>query len=164
MLPRFMRPLLALLTPFIYRIHIARRKIRRVVSPLINQRLAECRNTPNLWTARGEQKSSLEWLVEKSPEAGSATANKIAHRLTGINFAATHTTTNHIVNCILDLASHFDRLAPLLREEIDSVIGDGTSEITNAHLARMWKMDSFMKESQRFHPPTQRKLYPRRSQ
>lgn len=99
---------------------------------------------------RRDLKTSLEYIVEASPDH-EATPRMIAHRLAGNSVGATQLTAAHIVNCILDLATHFDTYAPALRKEIEDVLGEG-QEITNAHLARMWKLDSFMKESLRFHP------------
>lgn len=146
-----LRPLTAVFTPYLYRIHAHRRAIRKIINPVISQRLNEYQATGN--RIERSQKTSIDWLIEFSPP-DEAVPNIISHRLTGISFGATHTTTNTIVNTIFDLAAHFDIYAPPLREEIDSTLGPHSSAISIAKLANMWKLDSFLKESQRFHPPS----------
>lgn len=155
--PDIARPLIVLFTPYIYRIHSCRRVIRRLVGPAVEQKNAWARDQPQSWKAHiksDHEITTLEWLIETSkPEE--ATVPMIAHRLTGVSFGATHTTSNTITNALLDLANDFDRWAPPLRAEMDDVLGQTPlTEITNAHLSKMWKLDSFLKESQRFHPPS----------
>ncbi|KAJ9487608.1 hypothetical protein VN97_g5724 [Penicillium thymicola] len=155
--PDIARPLVALFTPYIYRIHSSRRAIRRLVGPTVDQKNAWAREQPQSWKSHvkhDNEITTLEWLVETSkPEE--ATVPMIAHRITGVAFGATHTTSNTITNAILDLANDFDRWAPPLRAEIEEVLGEiQLTEITNSHLSKMWKLDSFLKESQRFHPPS----------
>ncbi|KAL7625747.1 hypothetical protein AAE478_004970 [Parahypoxylon ruwenzoriense] len=153
--PSVMRPLVAGFTPYIYRIHRCRSKIRDIIFPVIQQRLDWRQNEPEYWEAKVKSKemNTVDWLVETSPPE-EASPEMIAHRLTGVSFGAAHTTSNHVTNCILDLAADFDRWAPPLREEIKSVLGSKPTDITNADLSKMWKLDSFMKEVQRFHPPS----------
>lgn len=155
LMPDFARPLIAMFTPYLYRIHRCRRTIRRLVRPVIEQKMAWKRDRPASWTAhlKSDVVTTLEWLVETSkPEE--ATIPMIAHRLTGVSFGAAHTTSNTITNAIMYLADDFDRWAPPLREEIQTVLGDNSANMTNADLSKMWKLDSFLKESQRFHPPS----------
>lgn len=157
LVPPFMRPLVAFFTPYIYRIHSYRRKMRKIITPIIEQRLFWRHQQPEFWAARlkSEEMSTVDWLVEYSPLEESV-PGIMAHRLTGVSFGASHTTSNHITNCLYELAADFDRWAPPLREEIDTILGSSLTDITNAHLSRMWKLDSFMKETQRFHPPAKR--------
>jgi len=157
LMPHFARPLVAIFTPYLWRIHSCRRTIRRLLRPVINQKRAWRHDRPESWTAhvKSDDLTTLEWLIETSkPEE--ANVNMIAHRLTGVSFGAAHTTSNTITNAIMDLANDFDRWAPALREEIESVVGSNPTKITNADLSKMWKLDSFLKESQRFHPPSKR--------
>ncbi|KAI0853706.1 putative cytochrome P450 [Daldinia vernicosa] len=154
LVPRVMRPLVAVFTPYIYRIYSYRRKIRKIISPVIEQRLFWRHQQPEFWAARlkSEEMSTVDWLVEYSPP-DEAVPEIMAHRLTGVSFGASHTTSNHITNCLFELAADFDRWAPPLREEIDTILGPNMTNVTNADLSKMWKLDSFMKEAQRFHPP-----------
>ncbi|KAI1496583.1 putative cytochrome P450 [Biscogniauxia marginata] len=154
--PPILRPLVAAFTPYIYRIHRCRRTIKRIITPMLNHLLAWRRDQPESWAERlksDEHLSTVDWLVAKSSEAR-CQPWVLAHRLTGLSFGASHTASNHIGNCILELAADFERWAPPLREEIEAILGRSPSTVTNADLSKMWKLDSFMKECQRFHPPT----------
>ncbi|KAI1084319.1 putative cytochrome P450 [Whalleya microplaca] len=154
LVPEVMRPLVAVFTPYLYRIYSYRRKIRKIITPALNQRLFWRHQQPEFWAARlkSEEMNTADWLVEFSPP-DEATPATMAHRLTAVSFGASHTTSNHITNCLFELAADFDRWAPPLREEIDTILGPNATNFTNADLSRMWKLDSFMKETQRFHPP-----------
>ncbi|KAI0905326.1 putative cytochrome P450 [Ustulina deusta] len=155
LVPKVAWPLVALFTPHFYRIHRCRRTIRGLVRPVIEQTLAWRREHPELWAtkAKNEDMTTLEWLIETSkPEE--TNVPQMAHRLTGVSFGAAHTTSNTITNALMDLANDFERWAPPLREEIESIVGRDSSHLTNADLSKMWKLDSFLKESQRFHPPS----------
>ncbi len=158
LVPKVAWPLVALFTPHFYRIHRCRRTIRGLVRPVIEQTLAWRREHPELWAtkAKNEDMTTLEWLIETSkPEE--TNVPQMAHRLTGVSFGAAHTTSNTITNALMDLANDFERWAPPLREEIESIVGRDSSHLTNADLSKMWKLDSFLKESQRFHPPSKRR-------
>ncbi|KAK8141417.1 hypothetical protein G3M48_010568 [Beauveria asiatica] len=155
LVPDFARPFVALLTPYRWRIEQCRRTIRRLARPVIQQKKAWARDQPESWKAhvKSEEMTTLEWLVEtSSPQESSV--YMIAHRLTGVSFGAAHTTSNTITNALMDLASDFDRWAPPLRREIQQVLGGETAGMTNADLSKLWLLDSFLKESQRFHPPS----------
>ncbi|KAK2616186.1 hypothetical protein QQS21_000818 [Conoideocrella luteorostrata] len=155
MVPIIMRPLVALLTPYIYRIHLSRYRIRKLIAPAILQQVACRADQQTLWNTgeKDEELHTLDWLVSlSSPEE--ATVEMISHRLTGVSFGSTHTVSSHITNCVIDLAANFDCLADSLREEINEVLGHNPIDISNADLSKMWKLDSFMKEVQRFHPPS----------
>jgi ent-kaurene oxidase len=159
LVPKLAYPLVSWFTPYFYRIQRCRRTIRRLVRPVMEQTLALRKEDPEWWAAKvkSEDMTTLEWLIETStPE--DTTVPKMAHRLTGVSFGAAHTTSNTITNALMDLANDFDRWAPPLREEIENIVGRDSTSLTNADLSKMWKLDSFLKESQRFHPPSKRKL------
>jgi cytochrome P450 len=54
---------------------------------------------------------------------------------------------------LYDLAARHDEYLEPLREEIRTVIAENGGTITTRALQQMVKLDSFMKESTRFHPP-----------
>lgn len=155
LVPDFARPFVILFTPYRWRIERFRRTIRRLTRPVLLQKMAWRRDRPDSWKnhVKNEEMTTLEWLIETSkPEE--STIYMLAHRLTGVSFGAAHTTSNTITNALMDLANDFDRWAPPLRKEIEDVLGGDTKNITNADLSKMWLLDSFLKESQRFHPPS----------
>ena len=157
LLPDVLQPLALLFSPYFYRIHLCRRRIKKLAAPVIKQTVAWKQDDPDSWKAHVKEDKliAVDWLVETSSPAESTVA-MMAHRLTGVSFGASHTTSNTITNALMDLANDFERWAPPLREEIKSVLGDQVTQITNADLSKMWKLDSFLKESQRFHPPSKR--------
>ena len=154
LLPDMLQPLGVFFSPYFYRIHSCRRAIRKLAAPAIQERITWKRDDPESWKAhlKTDQAIAVDWLVDTSPPEESNVA-MMAHRLTGVSFGAVHTTTNTTTNALMDLANDFDRWAPPLRKEIETVLGGDLTQITNASLSKMWKLDSFLKESQRFHPP-----------
>ena len=152
--PSLLRPTVWLLMPYTWQIQNQRRNIRKIIYPEIQQRQREYVEKPDAFAAK--EKASIDWLIEKSPQE-EATLSMMSHRITGISFGSTHTTSNFVTNCIYDLAAYFHQYATELREEIDREIPD-INNVTNASLAKLWKLDSFMKESQRLHPTALRKL------
>ena len=74
----------------------------------------------------------------------------LAHLAVVISLASIHTTQMNAVHCLNDLAAHPEYIEPI-RAEIREACKDGwrKSNITKLH-----KLDSFIKESQRFNPPS----------
>jgi len=78
--------------------------------------------------------------------------------------AAIHTTTMATTAAIYDLAAHPEYI-PLLRDEIEQVLnedgndvdGAGFKKLKKSSMPKLWKLDSFLKESQRFTPVQLRK-------
>ncbi|KAK5128354.1 hypothetical protein LTR85_003022 [Meristemomyces frigidus] len=67
-----------------------------------------------------------------------------------LTMAAIHTTTEAITQALLDVCANPEVMQPL-RDEVIQVVGiDGWSKTA---LYKLRLMDSFLKESQRFHPP-----------
>jgi hypothetical protein len=79
--------------------------------------------------------------------------------------AAIHSTTITLTAIIYDLAAHPEYIQPL-QDEIQQIIdedgqdvnGNGFMLLKKLSLPKLWKLDSFMKESQRFTPSHLRKL------
>lgn len=79
--------------------------------------------------------------------------------------AAIHTTSMAATAAIYDLAAYPENIQPL-RDEIEQVIaedgqdvdGDGFLRLKKSSMPKLWKLDSFLKESQRFTPPQLRGL------
>ena len=73
-----------------------------------------------------------------------------------MSFASINTTTNALVFIVLDLAARPEYTQPL-RDEIEEVVRqdnvqedeNGVLRLSLSSLAKLWKMDSFMKESSR---------------
>ncbi|KAI0386709.1 putative cytochrome P450 [Hypomontagnella monticulosa] len=160
LVPRVMEPLIAIFTPYLYRVYWCRNNIRNIISPVIRDRLTYRDQQPDLWSARLKDGTAdnVDWLIASS-SPDEATPKLITHRLIVSIFGANHIVPSYIFNCLLELAADFDRWAPPLRDEIEGILGSNAGAITKAHLSQMWKLDSFIKEEQRFHHISQLSMY-----
>lgn len=97
----------------------------------------------------------LDWLLEAS--GPNPKIQNILTRQLGIGFAAIHTTTNHMTNCLYDLAYRWDEYAPPLIAEYREALRETDGVLQKTTLSKLSKLDSFMKESMRLNPPSSRK-------
>ncbi|KAI0673763.1 cytochrome P450 [Trametes maxima] len=88
----------------------------------------------------------LQWIVEAS-QTRDHSYEAIARRIMVVNFAAIHTSSNTVTHALYHLAEHPECLEPL-REEIQAIISE--EGWTKNGMGKMWKLDSFLRESQRY--------------
>ena len=82
-----------------------------------------------------------------------------------VSIAAIHSTTITVTAIIYDLAAHPEYIQPL-QDEIQQIInedgqdvdGNGFMHLKKGSMSKLWKLDSFMKESQRLTPTHLRML------
>ena len=154
MVPGVLRPIVALFNPYLRRIRRHRRTAREILVPEIERRRA---NALQDVKETGEQREDMiEWLEEASSGDESA-PERIADRQLGLSFAATHGTTNLIVNAVYDLAARWDEYGPELRREIEDAQGQDGGVMSKMTPSILSKLDSFIKESQRMNPGSARK-------
>ncbi|PIL30234.1 cytochrome P450 [Ganoderma sinense ZZ0214-1] len=107
--------------------------------------------TTNRLANDGTQNDLLQFILDKA-KSNNDTVSTIAQRVLGLNFAAIHTTSvlfQTATHALTRLAEHPELLAPL-RDEIEkSIAAEGGW--THAALANMWKLDSLLRETLRFH-------------
>ena len=154
MVPATIRPIVALLSPYMWRIRRHHRNARKLLLPEIARRRKEAAES-----AEGKLPKAndmIQWLEDAS-KGDDAKPERIVDRQLGLSFAAIHTTTNHLVNVIYDLAARWDQYGPELRVEVEEVLAASGGVWKKTSLTKLWKMDSFMKESQRVNPPSARK-------
>ncbi|EJC98410.1 cytochrome P450, partial [Fomitiporia mediterranea MF3/22] len=135
--PNFLRPLVgAYFSP-------TTRSVRQAVKllrPVLEERFRMYDENGDDWP--GKPVDMISWLIDDAPKSGKRDVRDITLRLLNVNFAAIHTFTQ----ALFQLASE-PNYNPPLREEIEQVIKEeGWSKIA---MTKMWKLDSFMKESQR---------------
>lgn len=100
----------------------------------------------------------IGWLLSHTPQRGDKVdVKQLAHDQLVLSLAAIHTTSITISHLLYDLAAYPEYVAPL-RQELESVIADnkavgGNGKLSKVELTKLWKMDSFIKESQRINPP-----------
>ncbi|KAI0756382.1 cytochrome P450 [Daedaleopsis nitida] len=115
-----------------------------LVKPVIQERRA-LEQLDNNWEDN-KPDDMLQWCIEEALVRGSSDES-IVCRILSTNFAALHTSTLSFTHVFYDIALHPEYLQPL-REEVKAVVAsDGW---TKDGLNKMWKVDSFIKESHRW--------------
>ncbi|KAL8804039.1 MAG: hypothetical protein Q9182_002830 [Xanthomendoza sp. 2 TL-2023] len=149
--PAVIRPIVALFSPYIWRIRRHHRNARKLLIPEILRRREKAAVRAD-WKAK-KPNDMIQWLDDAS-EGADATPERIVDRQLGMSFAAIHTTTNHLANVIYDLAARWDEYGSELCAEVENVLAETDGQWKKTTLTRLSKMDSFMKESQRLNPPS----------
>lgn len=115
------------------------RAAEKAAIPLINER----RRT-------GDKASDLLYWMDEQAEGPETDPKFLASILLKVSFAAIHTSAAAPSQLIFDLCEHPEYI-PLLREEYENVL-DRDGRINKQGFLQMPKLDSIMKESQRFNP------------
>lgn len=95
----------------------------------------------------------LQYMIEGA-KGDDLEPGRLAHLLLMVNLAGIHTTSGSITHAIHDLCEH-PEYVEILREEIGEVLKEDGGWKRDTH-EKLHKIDSFLKESQRFSPPTLR--------
>ena len=151
--PSALRPLVALFSPHLFRIRRQHKDARALLVPEILRRRQLARQS---WDWNNEKPNDMLQWFEDASHGAEARPERIVDRQLGMSFAAIHTTTNHITNVVYDLAARWDDYGPELRAEVVHVLAASDNIWKKTTLTKLSKMDSFMKESQRLHPPSAR--------
>jgi ent-kaurene oxidase len=123
---------------------------RRIILPIIQKR-AEVQ-------ARGQgaelPNDMITWILEEESSSGVPLPfGKQAELQLIASLAAIHTTTLTTTNFLYDLVARPEYLEPL-RQEIDTVWNESDG-LDKTSMAKLVKLDSFLKESQRLNPHNQ---------
>jgi gliotoxin biosynthesis cytochrome P450 monooxygenase len=104
----------------------------------------------------------IHWTLNHIKDINSADSIFLGQSQMLIAFAAIHTTSVALSHAIFDLAAHPQYITEL-REEIEKVIADENypdKMLRKTSMPKLRKLDSFIKESQRFSPPGMSELKP----
>jgi len=104
----------------------------------------------NIMILKRYQDDAIQWIVEAA--LPSAPVHELCFRILYVNFSAIHTTSVSIAHALYDLAAHGEFQDPI-RDEIKCIL-ESSGGWTRHALAKMRKLDSSLKESQRLHPVT----------
>ncbi|CCX34716.1 Similar to Ent-kaurene oxidase; acc. no. Q701P2 [Pyronema omphalodes CBS 100304] len=140
LLPKFLLPITARLSPEISRTKQHRIKARRLIGPLVEARLAGT-------VPPGDD--MMQWLIDSSP-AEERNVDRFAQMLLQLSMASIHTTSMTVTKALYDLASRPEYTKPL-REEVETVLKE-EGGFTQNGIRRLDLIDSFLKESQRLGP------------
>jgi cytochrome P450 len=163
--PRYIRDIVApYLTP-VKRLKAFKARGAQLLKPILDAQMAKEGNEKlHRDDIEDEQGTCITWLLKHTPENGRWDPMVLANNQMGLSMAAIHTTSMAITAAIYDLAAHPEVIQPL-RDEIQQVIdgdgqdvdGEGFKTLKKSSMPKLWKLDSFLKESQRFTPPQLRK-------
>jgi ent-kaurene oxidase len=128
--------------------HIYLRRAEKLLIPIIEERIKE-QTSPS----EGHEKplDLLQYMIEGA-ESDGRQPERLAHLQLMVNLAGIHTTSMAITHAIHDLCAH-EEYIKVLRDEIEEVLQEDGGWQRDTH-NKLRKFDSFLKESQRFAPPT----------
>ncbi|KAK7418724.1 hypothetical protein QQX98_003742 [Neonectria punicea] len=140
--PHFLRPLVAPLLPSYRTLLRNVSSGRRIICGIIRSREAQ------LKASSGTHQDILQWMMDSASGREKRPEN-LAQRMLILSLASIHTTAMTMTHAMYDLCAHPEYLEPL-QEEMNEVLTNGGWQKTT--LNRLHKLDSFLKESQRFNP------------
>ncbi|KAG9606124.1 cytochrome P450, partial [Aureobasidium melanogenum] len=120
----------------------------KLLEPIMKQRQQAMREDPNF----DKPSDMVQWIVDNSEVNNGSDTDYVTKTQMLISVVAIHTTTMTTAQALFDLVSHPEYI-DVLREEVRKVQAEDGPRWTKASIAKLRKMDSFMKESQRFRPP-----------
>ncbi|CCL98915.1 uncharacterized protein FIBRA_00922 [Fibroporia radiculosa] len=141
--PDFLKPLIGPFLPW------SRRAIRRMhplLRPVIEERLRQREENGDDWSDKPND--LLMWIIDEARRVG--LNEPIDLWVQGVlvsNFTAIHTSTITFTHALFHLAANPEYIKPL-REEVEEVIRQENGW-TKVSMNKMWKLDSFLKESSR---------------
>lgn len=143
--PAWLRPLGQYLVSDLSKLRQDTANAKNMLIPIIEERLQgmEC---------PGYRRSDdlIQWLLDALPEGEKRDYQAQAELQLILSAASIHTTNNLLVDCVYDLAAN-PAVAEELREEAMSVLENGVTDgwARKDSMAKLKKLDSFMKEVQR---------------
>lgn len=143
--PKILRPVMA---RTLKEMAVVRRHIevaQRTIKPLLAQREHDLGDPES----KGKPTDLLQMLTDGA-QGADRSHDFLAYTTLAVSFAAIHTSASIPAHLVFDLCTRPECIRPLRDEVIDIMKQDGA--FTKPSIAKMVKMDSFMKESQRFSP------------
>lgn len=139
------RPFLANRLPEIKKLDARLKQADKLLRPVVEarQRLADNEKPDDM----------LQWLMDGQDKFKHYTSEELAKVQLAITFAAIHTTTLTATNAFYNIAAYPQHTAEL-RDEIRAVLAEHDGVFSSSALQAMKKLDSFLKETMRMHPPT----------
>ncbi|KAJ3888640.1 cytochrome P450 [Lentinula edodes] len=145
-LQRFPTVLKPIVRQFLTDVPACLKRATKHIEPLIKERLQkEVDFGSSDWPDKPND--LISWLLDEAKgERRQDIIYNIVSRVLLVNFAAIHTTSMTFTNALFYLAAN-PHLAQPLREEIESTVAE--FGWTKAAMGKMWKLDSFLKETTR---------------
>ncbi|KAE9389808.1 cytochrome P450 [Gymnopus androsaceus JB14] len=127
----------------------------KYLQPLIQQRLDDMnRKQTDSTFAFEEPNDFITWMIRESLKRNTddeRSVHALAYRVVLLNFAAITTSTIMATNALLDIysAPNSESLVTALREEASDVFREHNGQWTKAALAKLYRLDSAIRESAR---------------
>ncbi|KAI3621172.1 cytochrome p450 [Moniliophthora roreri] len=121
------------------------KRASQYLQPIIEKRLRRVQEEGSEYS--GKPNDLLSWLIDEATNEERRNVQDLVRRVLTVNFASIHSTTMACVNFLYCLAAH-PQYVDELREEVESIVEE--EGWTKASLQRMRKLDSFLKESERY--------------
>ncbi len=146
--PRMFHRWISVFLPSSWITHLSLRRAKKLIVPIIEERIKE-----QIFSSEGYEKplDLLQYMIEGA-EGEDRRPERLAHLQLSVNLAGIHTTSLAITHAIHDLCEHQEYIA-ILHEEIEKALQRDGGWQRDTH-NKLHKLDSFLKESQRFAPPT----------
>ncbi|GJE87319.1 cytochrome P450 [Phanerochaete sordida] len=96
----------------------------------------------------GKPVDMLSWIIDNAPHNEHYSTENLVRRVLTVNFVALHSTSLSFVHALYSLAARQQYIMPL-REELEQHLGKEPATWTKDSFNPCWKLDSFLKESQR---------------
>ena len=148
--PPWVHGLLSWLLPATYRGHRYIRRAKKLLVPEIEHR----RKAASADKPSSNANNLLSWMMEIATKAEGDAAS-LAHLEVVMSLASIHTSQMNAVHVLYDIVSRPEYFE-VLRDEILKVVEEDGRWMTweKSSFTKLQKLDSFMRESQRFNPPT----------
>ncbi|KAL8941933.1 MAG: hypothetical protein Q9216_001961 [Gyalolechia sp. 2 TL-2023] len=153
LLPRFLQPLEPIVVrclPMWYRLRENLDTAYTLLKPIITN--VRARDKSLLFSESDESPPLLHWMAENGRNNIERDPVNVARRQIFLGLGSIHTTASAANHAIHDLCAHPELLDPL-RQEIQGVMEANNGNLEKQDLAKLWKLDSFLSESQRVNPP-----------
>ncbi|KIK94711.1 hypothetical protein PAXRUDRAFT_429265 [Paxillus rubicundulus Ve08.2h10] len=138
--PKVLAPLIA---RFMTSIPASARRGMKHLGPIVQERRKHLEEYGTNWADKPND--FLSWLMDH-PEAAGRSINHLTRSILSINLAAIHSSSSSFTQALYNLAANPQYMQPL-REEVESIVEKyGWSK---GALAKMRRVDSFLKETQR---------------
>ena len=166
LLPLSLQPYLSPLLPAFRKLAGYRRFAGNKLMPQVTHILAKYQEKLNSFKTMSESEAMEEaeknnfnlvhWIIGHFQDPERADPFELGQQQMTAAFAAIHTTGMAASHAIFDLAAYPEYI-PILRKEIEDVIaeeGNHDGQLRKTSMAKLKKLDSFIKESARMSPPT----------
>lgn len=161
--PTYLRSIIAFFLPHAWMIRYYLYRAKRLIAPIIAERRLAAESSSSFGGGHSDDEAAaarpddlLQWMMDSANEF-ERQPGTLAHLEFMTSLASVHTTAGAATHALYDLCQRPDYFAPLLEEIQEALREEGGWQKATLH--KLPKLDSFLKESQRFNPPSSREIF-----